>query len=275
MQQFICLQIHTESLQLQETLIALLSANGFEAFEEKDNELLAYIDKQQFKKGDILPILENFKISIYSITKIENKNWNQQWERSFEPIVIGNFVAIRAGFHEPINQVNHQIIITPKMSFGTGHHATTYLMVQQMEALDFNSKTVIDFGTGTGVLAILAEKLGAKKIVAIDNDEWSITNTLENIKSNKCRQIAVIKAESFKTEAKADIILANINLNVITANLSKIETACYPGTLILFSGLLVSDKENILQHLSLYNLEVKHISERNGWICLLTICSIG
>ena len=252
MQQFICLQIHTESLQLQETLIALLSANGFEAFEEKDNELLAYIDKQQFKKGDILPILENFKISIYSITKIENKNWNQQWERSFEPIVIGNFVAIRAGFHEPINQVNHQIIITPKMSFGTGHHAT-----------------------GSGVLAILAEKLGAKNIVAIDNDEWSVTNALENIESNKCRQIAVIKTDRFKAETKTDIILANINFNVITANLPQIETACNPGTIVLFSGLLVSDKENIQKHLNQYNFEVKNISERNGWLCLLTIYAIG
>lgn len=262
-------------LQLQETLIALLSANGFEAFEEKDNELLAYIDKQQFKKGDILPILENFKISIYSITKIENKNWNQQWERSFEPIVIGNFVAIRAGFHEPINQVNHQIIITPKMSFGTGHHATTYLMVQQMEALNFNNKAVIDFGTGTGVLAILAEKLGAKNIVAIDNDEWSVTNALENIESNKCRQIAVIKTDRFKAETKTDIILANINFNVITANLPQIETACNPGTIVLFSGLLVSDKENIQKHLNQYNFEVKNISERNGWLCLLTIYAIG
>ncbi len=253
----------------------MLSQWGFDAFEEKENELLAFMEKQNFNQDEISALLENLSITGYSIFEIEDKNWNQQWEHSFEPVVIGNLVAIRAGFHQPINNVAHQVIITPKMSFGTGHHATTYLMVQQMEALDFNSKTVIDFGTGTGVLAILAEKLGAKKIVAIDNDEWSITNTLENIKSNKCRQIAVIKAESFKTEAKADIILANINLNVITANLSKIETACYPGTLILFSGLLVSDKENILQHLSLYNLEVKHISERNGWICLLTICSIG
>ena len=275
MQQFICLQIHTESLQLQETLIALLSANGFEAFEEKDNELLAYIDKQQFKKGDILPILENFKISIYSITKIENKNWNQQWERSFEPVVIGNLVAIRAGFHQPINNVAHQVIITPKMSFGTGHHATTYLMVQQMEALNFNNKAVIDFGTGTGVLAILAEKLGAKNIVAIDNDEWSVTNALENIESNKCRQIAVIKTDRFKAETKTDIILANINFNVITANLPQIETACNPGTIVLFSGLLVSDKENIQKHLNQYNFEVKNISERNGWLCLLTIYAIG
>ena len=129
--------------------------------------------------------IEPFQIG-FSETTIEETNWNQVWESSFEPVVVDDFVAVRADFHEPIKGIKHEIVITPKMSFGTGHHATTYMMLEQMGKLDFKDKRVLDFGTGTGVLAILAEKMGAKKIIAIDNDEWSIENANENIKRNNC-----------------------------------------------------------------------------------------
>lgn len=275
MQKFICLQVVTEAQDIKETLVALLSEIGFYAFEEREGELLAFIDKENDKPAETQNILRQFNINNYSIAEIENKNWNQQWESSFEPVIIGNFAAIRAGFHQPIHSVKHQIIITPKMSFGTGHHATTYLMMKQMKEQGFTGKTVIDFGTGTGVLSILSEKLGAKKILAIDNDEWSIANTKENIETNNCRKIRVLHANCFTADEKADIILANINLNVITANLGHIEKACNKGSFVLFSGLLTSDKETIQIHLKKHNFNVRSITERNGWICLLTIYAIS
>ena len=123
--------------------------------------------------------------TIYKYSIIEDKNWNEEWESQLQPVTINNFAGIRASFHEPLKNVEHEIIITPKMSFGTGHHATTFLMVEQMEKINFKNKTVLDFGTGTGILAILAEKLGAASVLAIDYDEWSINNALENIEANQ------------------------------------------------------------------------------------------
>ncbi|MBS1926251.1 MAG: 50S ribosomal protein L11 methyltransferase [Bacteroidetes bacterium] len=275
MQQFIAVQIFSKDPIIKESLVALLSENGFYAFEEKEEELLAYIEKKLFDKEATVQLLRQFSLTHYSFFEIENQNWNQQWESSFEPVVVDDFAAIRASFHQPIPNVKHQIIITPKMSFGTGHHATTYLMIAQMHALDFTGKTVIDFGAGTGVLSILAEKLGAHNILALDNDEWSIVNTNENIEANQCKHIRVVQADGFIADSPAHIILANINLNVITENLPKMVSACIEGTIALFSGLLVADKEVILENLMRYNFEVKEITEKNGWICLLTIYAIG
>ncbi len=275
MQPFIAVHIFSKDPIIKESLVALLSENGFYAFEEKEEELLAYIEKKLFDKEATEQLLRQFSLTHYSFFEIENQNWNQQWESSFEPVVVDDFAAIRASFHQPILNVKHQIIITPKMSFGTGHHATTYLMIAQMHALDFTGKTVIDFGAGTGVLSILAEKLGAQNILALDNDEWSIVNTSENIEANQCSHIRVVQADGFITGSPAHIILANINLNVITENLPKIVSACNEGTIALFSGLLVADKEVILEYLIRYNFKVKEITEKNGWICLLTIYVIG
>ena len=132
-----------------------------------------------------MTVLSHFKF-IFKETLIPEANWNQVWESNFDPVIVDDFVAIRADFHEPVKGVSLEIIITPKMSFGTGHHATTYMMIEQMRELDFTGKSVFDFGTGTGVLAILAEKLGANKVIAVDNDEWSIENAEENFEKNNC-----------------------------------------------------------------------------------------
>lgn len=270
------LQVEFSFLQKNEKdiLIALLIEASFESFEEDENSLKAFIKEKEFDETLLANIIKKVPVN-YLTSVIPQQNWNAQWESSFEPIIINNFAGIRAGFHQPLKNVSYQIIITPKMSFGTGHHATTYLMIAQMHALDFTGKTVIDFGAGTGVLSILAEKLGAHNILALDNDEWSIVNTNENIEANQCRHIRVVQADGFITDTSAHIILANINLNVITENLPKIVSACNEGTIALFSGLLVADKEVILEYLMRYNFEVKEITEKNGWICLLTIYAIG
>ena len=247
-----------------ELLIALLEeyATGFE---QADNELKAYTsDKNQFDK-----ILSGTNLQ-FEISSIEDKNWNEVWEKSFEPITIfvkdKPYAHIRASFHPKNIEAEFNIEITPKMSFGTGHHATTFQMIAEMAALDFTGKRIIDFGTGTGVLAILAEKCGASSVVAIDNDEWSIRNAEENILLNNCSRIDLRHAETLIIENNADIILANINLNIIIANLNKIFNALKAGGTVIMSGMLTSDKERISNELLNNGFILKDIRERNGWI---------
>jgi len=258
----------TQNVIENEILIALLSNAGFESFEEEENILKAFIKENEFNENSLIGILETIPCT-YSSTVILSQNWNAEWESSFEPIIVKDFAAIRAGFHNSIKNVKHEIIITPKMSFGTGHHATTYMMIEQMEGLDLMNKAVVDFGTGTGVLAILAEKMGASNIDAIDNDDWSIENGAENISTNNCTKIKLHKAETISHNQLYDIILANINLNVIQENLDGIAAACKKGTMILLSGFLRSDEQVFLKQLSLKKITHLHTFQKGEWICLL------
>lgn len=205
-----------------------------------------------------------------SFTKqlIPEQNWNAVWESNFQPVIIDDFVAIRADFHEPIKNVQHEIIITPKMSFGTGHHATTEMMMRQMREIDFADKTVFDFGTGTGVLAILAEKLGAAKVIAVDNDDWSIANAEENIRRNNCTEISLQKSDTVPTDTKFDIILANINKNVLVENLQALAGQLSIHGIMLLSGLLISDEPDMLAAIGMFSLILRDKSVRENWICL-------
>ena len=266
------LQIEFETLNEGESemLVALLADAGFESFEETENSLLAFIKEDGFEEDSLEEILKVVPVN-YAITVIAQQNWNAQWERSFAPIVVNDFVAIRAAFHQPISNVKHEIIITPKMSFGTGHHATTYMMIEQMETLDFAGKTVVDFGTGTAVLAILAEKLGAVSIDAIDYDEWSIENSTENTAANNCSKINLIHAETINTASTYDIILANINLNVIQDNLAAIKAVSKKGTLILISGFIKADEPTMVNALAENGiLQLKSV-QKGEWISILAV----
>ncbi|HSN60493.1 MAG TPA: 50S ribosomal protein L11 methyltransferase [Ferruginibacter sp.] len=267
MEYFISVSFKTNEEQTA-MLTALLLDAGFEGVEEKDNETITFIAEQHFNEETVKAIFEKFDVP-YTVGKLEQQNWNAAWEHSFEPVQVDHFAAVRASFHQPVAGVLHDIIITPKMSFGTGHHATTFLMIQQMEALDFQDQYVIDFGTGTGVLAILAEKLGAKEILAIDNDDWSINNAKENLVANKCHKIILQKADEMIANKKAGIILANINLNVIIANVGIIKQACLPQTQILISGLLVQDEEHMIEILTLNGFEILQTVNKNSWIAIL------
>jgi ribosomal protein L11 methyltransferase len=248
---------------LRETLIAQLASIGFEAFEEMPETLKAFIPASQYDKLLLLSVLGDLS---FQESEIEKQNWNALWESNFEPVQVEDFVGIRASFHEAIQGVEHEIVITPKMSFGTGHHATTYLVMQAMRKLNWENKTVFDFGTGTGILAILAEKLGAKQILAIDNDDWCIENATENLEINQCKNIEVTKADSALLEKRFDIILANINKHIILANISFLAKALESGGTILLSGLLVEDESDILKACESVGWTHQLTNTRNGWI---------
>jgi ribosomal protein L11 methyltransferase len=266
------LQIEFETLNEGESemLVALLADAGFESFEEKENSLLAFIKEDGFEEKSLEGILKLVPVN-YAITGVPAQNWNAQWESSFEPIVMKGFAGIRAAFHQTVQKVQYEIIITPKMSFGTGHHATTYMMIEQMEGLDFSGKSVMDYGTGTAVLAILAEKMGAADIDAVDYDEWSIENSRENTAANGCTNINLVKDETIATGKVYDIILANINLNVILQHLPAIKAASSKGTHILLSGFIEQDEAVMVKALGEYGIQPLKILQKAGWISLLAV----
>ncbi len=251
----------------QEELIALLDDYHAIGFEQTEEALIAFFAEDKFSEDDVLKIVEGYS---YCVDEVEEKNWNEEWERNFHPVVVDDFVGVRAHFHAPVQNVQHELIITPKMSFGTGHHATTYLMMQQMRELDFKGNDVFDFGTGTGILAILAEKLGSKKITAIDVDDWSIENAKENIERNGCTKIDVSLSSNIPQQ-QFDVILANINRNVILNYLPQLTKVLSEHGCILFSGLLVADEgaiKSMAQNLDLY---LQDRQERSGWLSLLFV----
>ncbi len=250
-----------------EMLIALLSNISYSGFEETGNGLKAFISQEDFNQ-DALDEITNAVGVKCERSLIKEQNWNAVWESSFDPIILSDFAAIRAGFHQPVQNVKHEIVITPKMSFGTGHHATTYMMIEQMKEMDLTRRSVVDFGTGTAVLAILAEKMGATSVDAIDNDEWSIENAKENLAANNCRAVNISRAGTLHKEKAYDIILANINLNVIVDNLPAIIQASKKDTELLLSGFLKQDEADLLQLTAVFNLSHINTLQKGEWICL-------
>jgi ribosomal protein L11 methyltransferase len=250
-------------------LIALLTDYGFEGFEEEELHLKAYININDFNVATFAEMLQPYQLS-YDIHTIRSQNWNAVWEEHFEPVMVHDFVGIRAHFHQSLaSGVQHEIVITPKMSFGTGHHATTYMMIEQMQHLDFHNRQVLDFGTGTGVLAILSIKLGAVHVLAIDIDEWSIENAKENIERNDCSHITVQQADGLIANAKYDVILANINKNVILQNMLQLSDSLTIGGCLLLSGLLAEDELEILTAARIINLKHRSTIHNQQWACMV------
>ena len=268
---YISFDFETNDTNQAEQLVALLNEQGFEGFEETDQHLKAFVKEDLFDELSFKTIETLFPSLIFKRTIIENINWNKQWEESFEPVIIKDSVAIRAAFHQPILSVKHEIIITPKMSFGTGHHATTHLVIEQMQQLNLNGKSVLDFGTGTGVLAILAEKLGAAKVLAIDNDEWSINNAQENIFQNNCTKIIIELHNVIPGDQKFDVILANINLNVIIANLPAITSVADKGCDIIFSGFFKESESVLMANMRAIGIEYRSTIQKADWIAITGI----
>ena len=271
---------HVSTAQ-KEIIIALLSEMKYEGFEEVEDLLKAFIPSAFYDENELTTFCERHGL-FFSRSKVEDKNWNTHWESNFHPVTIGHsidnkpWVAVRAMFHEPIVNASHELIITPKMSFGTGHHATTSMMMKMMSELDFTDKMVLDFGTGTGVLAILSEKLGAARIIAIENDEQSIKNANENLDSNNCSRIQLIEASAAYVDIRFDIILANKIKGVILDNLTAFAKQMVNGGIVLLSGLLADDEREILEKAGSNNLILRKKIEDKNWVCLqMTYKSAG
>jgi ribosomal protein L11 methyltransferase len=268
MSDYIQIVIPVREQAAKDILVAQLALWGFEGFEEERDQLKAFIVAGDFDEPSFEQFAAEHNLGYVKQT-IAHTNWNALWESDYKPVVVDNFCAIRAGFHGPVKGIQYDIEITPKMSFGTGHHATTYMMVEAMSGTVIKDKTVFDFGTGTGVLAILAEKMGASAVTAIDNDDWCITNAAENVAQNNCLRVNLYKSDSLPGNVQYDVILANINRSIILENLIPLKQHLSSGGVILCSGLLASDRQVVLEAAQDCHLQLVRDFERNGWICLV------
>ncbi len=252
-----------------EIIIAELADSGFEGFEEDEDTLAAYIPEKDFNESKFSGFLATRSISGksgYTIEVITPKNWNEEWEQSFHPVLVKNACYIRSSFHPPRPDVQHEIIINPKMSFGTGHHATTSLMIEAMLSLDFTQKTVLDMGCGTGILAILASKLGAAQVTAIDIDDNAIDNATENIELNNTKDITIIKGGAdHMPKQKYDIVLANINRNILMQDLPAYIQHMKDGSELLVSGIMADDVDDISQLVRNLGLSVVSKKQQHEW----------
>lgn len=254
-----------------EILIAELGYAGFESFVENEDGVTAYIQKDDWYEAILkdIQILNSNEFEItFTFEDIEQTNWNEEWEKNFNPIVVDDICAVRAPFHNKF-ETQYDIIIEPKMSFGTGHHETTHMMIQHILKNDFNNKSVLDMGCGTGVLAILTEMKGAKPIDAVDYDNWCYLNSMENVERNNCKHITVIEGDANVLPGKTyDIIIANINRNILLQDM-PIYVSCLNknGTLFL-SGFYNDDVEIIQAACEKHMLKFQEKLEKNNWVAL-------
>lgn len=251
-----------------EIISAWLSVNNYMGVEEKDDQIITYAKEGLDQHAALLDFLQIFSLEA-SFSYLEEQNWNALWESNFEPVIIPGKIIVRAHFHEPQTGFQYEIRITPKMSFGTGHHATTKMMMLAMLDAEWNEKSVIDFGTGTGILAILAEKLGARKIDAVDNDPWSVENAKENLITNESKYIQVGLAENIESLDKADVILANINKHILLEHVTSLSDKLSENGLLILSGLLKIDYEDIISVYTPFFGTPQRRLDEGEWIALV------
>ncbi|WCO02453.1 50S ribosomal protein L11 methyltransferase [Psychroserpens ponticola] len=254
-----------------EILIAELGYAGFESFVETEEGVTAYIQKEEWNETILedIQILNSDEFEItFTSEEIEQTNWNSEWEKNFNPIVVDNTCSVRAPFHEK-PKTDFDIVIEPKMSFGTGHHETTHMMIQHILKNDFTSKSVLDMGCGTGVLAILAEKKGAKPIDAIDYDNWCYLNSLENVERNNAKHITVLEGDANLLPGRQyDIVIANINRNILLNDLKTYTDTLNENGSLFLSGFYNEDIPIIEAECNKYGLKHVETLERNNWVAL-------
>lgn len=254
-----------------DNISALLFNNGALGIEEKDNGLIAYFPSEKISEQALDRVLQTETTKqpfTYSIGYLAEENWNKNWERHYPAIEIDDFCYVRASFHEEKNHFKHSILIQPKMAFGTGHHATTYLMIRAMSNLDIENKRVLDLGSGTGILAILAEKMKAKSVTAIDIDKHAFNNLQENCLCNNCKKIESLQGTIDDIDKKYDLILANISRTVLIENAKNITDRLEIDGRLVVSGFLASDVEMIKDCYEKENLQFKGGANKNNWHCV-------
>ncbi|MCC6371640.1 MAG: 50S ribosomal protein L11 methyltransferase [Bacteroidia bacterium] len=261
----------TPSQPGSEILMAMISDWPFDSFDTSENGFTAYIKEEDASEVNLDDFqFDDFKFSC-KIEKIATTNWNAEWEKNFEPVLVDDLLCIRAPFHAKNETVKHEIVIMPKMSFGTGHHQTTRQMCKEMFSHPFKNKRVLDMGCGTGILAILAHLLGARNITGIDIDEWSVENAIENCQSNNCGDIVILKGDApiLETLGTFDVILANINKNILKKQIPVYSKIAKAGTHLYLSGFFTTDVEELKQVATEHGFNFVLAHNENEWAMML------
>ncbi len=260
-----------ERVPIIDVFIQEIADLGFDAFQENLNILSSYIPSINYNEKKLQELLDNYSAFIISFKAIDHpyKNWNKKWESSFEPILINENCLVRASFHQPSNK-KYDIIINPEMSFGTGHHETTRLMAKDLFKHDLKNKTILDFGSGTAILSILSEKLGAKEVYAIEIDKNAIKNAIKNLATNNCKVIKIIDGDGDSIpNKKYDYLLVNINRNTLTKEFTNFLKVMKKNSMVLFSGFFESDID-YLKDLSIKSgLKILYSVLENQWALLV------
>lgn len=257
---------------VNDVLAALLGEVGFESFVEWEGGLMAYIPSATFDEHNLKSSLDEFPVEDvkidYSYTEMEDKDWNEEWEKNFfQPIVIGNRCVIHSTFHHDVPRAEYDIVINPQMAFGTGHHETTSLIIEELLDSDLKDKSLLDMGCGTSILAILARMRGAKPCTAIDIDEWCVRNSIENIELNRVTDIAVSQGDASALAGKGpfDVVIANINRNILLNDMKRYVACMHPGSELYMSGFYVDDIPVIRQEAEKNGLRFVEHKEKNRW----------
>lgn len=257
----------------EEVLVAFLAEAGFDMFEESDTGILAYLPANGRTAADIAELVGtlpgNLTANTWKVTYLADRNWNEEWEKSFEPVVVSGKVVVRAPFHDPPGPGMIDLVIEPKMSFGTGHHPTTALMIEAMLQDDWNDSAVLDMGCGSGVLAILASRLGATRLMAIDIDDWAVENTAENVARNGKPSIDIRKGNSSLLAGMVfDRILANINRNILLHDLPAYAASLLEGGRLFISGFLPEDVNVLTEKAQAAGLRTDGSLTADNWMLL-------
>lgn len=257
-----------------EILMAEIADVGFDTFMETEKGFEAYVEERRFNEQQLAEVQEKYKSVnplLFFWDQIQKQNWNEQWEKSLDPIVVDDRCLIRAEFHQIEKKYPYEIIITPKMSFGTGHHQTTYLMIKSQLDIDHQQKRVMDAGCGTAILSIMAAKRGASEVVAFDIDEWSVINGKENIENNQCESIQLHRGtiEDVQPAGTFHIILANINKNVLLQEMKTYAAYLAPGGFLLLSGFFTKDINDLKAVATPLGLQEVKRDEKEEWASLL------
>lgn len=271
---YIELELFISSLEIySEILQSDLCDIGFESFLDKEDGFFAYCREDAFSQENLNSVLENFKDINPDITistkfkEIEQQDWNSEWEKSYEAVLVDEFCYVRADFHPELKEVKYNILISPKMSFGTAHHPTTFQIIQLLKDEELEGKEVMDMGTGTGVLAILCKMKGAKMVDAWDNDNWAFENAKENALNNNA-DINVKLSDASNLSKNYDLFIANINRNILLQDMNLYANHLKPNGVLLLSGFYDSDVDILIQKAKTNNLELIHHITKENWAAL-------
>lgn len=263
--------------EISEIILAELSQLPFDTFEETDSGIKAYTEEGSFDIAAVEEIINRYQALgdiQYSTKSIEKVNWNEEWEKNFSPIKVHDQIHVRATFHDRDDSFPYEIIIEPKMSFGTGHHDTTHQILQAQLEIDHKDKIVLDAGTGTGILAIMAKKLGASKVYANDIDQWCVDNSHENYSLNNCQDIVTeLGTVEIFDNLKVDVLLANINKNVLLSEMSMYSVLLNSGGIIVFSGFYEDDVKYITAAAAENDITIQRHTVQNKWAAAVGIKS--